>query len=168
MRTLWLMSLAMLAAGVIPVQAIVNGRLGQLVQNPLLASLISFGGGTVALSLLLLATSGVPSIPEGTRLPWYLLTGGLLGAVFVTAVLMLVPRIGTANVLSAAIVGQLMMALIVDHFALLGVPQSSVSPTKVLGCALLIGGMLLISMKSPNSERIEEAAPSADKVQHSA
>lgn len=145
MRTLLLMLIAMLAAGVIPVQAIVNGRLGQEVQNPLLASLISFTGGTMLLCLLvLLSSGGWPAIPATARLPWYLFTGGLLGAVFVTAVLMLVPRIGTANLLAAAIVGQLLMSLIIDHFALLGMPQGSVSLSKLGGAALLVLGMLLI------------------------
>ncbi|MCA9112470.1 MAG: DMT family transporter [Planctomycetaceae bacterium] len=145
MRTLLLMALAALAAGVIPVQASVNGRLGQLLQNPLLASLVSFTGGTLALGLLLLvSTPGLPSLPDGVRVPWYLMTGGLLGAVFVTTVLILAPRIGIANVLAASIAGQLIAGLIIDHYGLLNLPQSSISATKILGCTLLIGGMLLI------------------------
>ncbi len=85
MRTLLLMGVAALAAVIIPFQAIINGRLGQLVQNPLLAALISFTGGTLVLGLMLvLTTPGIPAIPPGVRPPWYLFTGGLLGAVFVT------------------------------------------------------------------------------------
>lgn len=145
MRTLLLMAVAMLAACVIPIQAIVNGRLGQVLQNPLLAALISFTGGTIILALLLFTTArGLPRIPEGIIVPWYLFTGGLLGAVFVTVVLILVPRIGTANLLAAAIVGQLLMSLIVDHYGLLGVPQSSISTIKVAGVGLLVAGVLLI------------------------
>ncbi len=145
MRTLLLMGCAALAAGVIPIQTTLNGRLGQLLANPLLASLVSFVGGTLALGLLLLVTTpGVPSIPQGVRIPWYLLTGGFFGAVFVTTVLMLAPRIGITNVLAAAIAGQLIAALIIDHYGLMNLPQSSISLTKVLGCSLLIGGMLLI------------------------
>lgn len=145
MRTLLLMAVAMLAAAIIPIQAIVNGRLGQEVQNPLLAALISFAGGTIALAILLVVSArGVPTLPAGAELPWFLFTGGLLGAVFVTVVLILVPKIGTANVLAAAIAGQLLMSLIVDHYSLLGVPQSSVSLTKIGGVLLLVAGMLLI------------------------
>lgn len=145
MRTLLLMSAAMLAAGVIPIQAIVNGRLGQEIRNPLLAALISFTGGTIVLAaLLVISPRGFPTIPSAARLPWYLFTGGLLGSVFVTVVLILVPKIGTANVLAAAIVGQLLMALLLDHFALLGVPQNSVSIVKFAGVGLLVTGMLLI------------------------
>ncbi len=145
MRTLLLMGLAALAAGVIPIQATVNGRLGQLLANPLLASLVSFAGGTLAIgALLLLTTPGVPTSPDGVRVPWYLMTGGLLGAVFVTTVLVLAPRIGIANVLAASITGQLIAALIIDHYGLMNLPQSSISFTKIAGGVLLVGGMLLI------------------------
>jgi transporter family-2 protein len=148
MRTSLFVLAAAVSAMVIPLQAIINGRLGQTVANPLLASLISFLAGTVVLTVILFATTpGLPALPKDlgwTDIPPYLFLGGVLGAVFVTAVLMLVPRIGAANVLAAGITGQLVMALIVDHFAILGVPQSSVSLTKIGGCLLLIGGMLLI------------------------
>jgi transporter family-2 protein len=145
MRTLLLMLVAALAACVIPFQAIINGRLGQSVQNPLLASLISFTTGTVALAVVLLATTpGWPSLPADPSRSWSLFTGGLLGAVFVTAVLVLVPRIGTANVLAASIVGQLVMSLIIDHFGLLGIPQQGLSGVRLLGGTLLVLGMLLI------------------------
>ncbi|MCA9053468.1 MAG: DMT family transporter [Planctomycetaceae bacterium] len=145
---LLLMLAAAGCATVIPFQAIINGRLGQMVGNPLLAALISFAGGTLALSLILLVTTpGVPSLPQGLNwedIPPYLLTGGLLGTVFVTAVLMLVPHIGAANVLAAAIVGQLLMSVVIDHFGILGIPQSPVSLLKVVGCATLVAGMFLI------------------------
>jgi transporter family-2 protein len=143
-----LMLLAALSASVIPFQAIINGRLGQMTANPLLAALVSFVSGTIALSLTVFATTpGVPKLPQGLSwgdIPPYLFTGGLLGAVFVTVVLTLVPRIGAANVLAAGIVGQLLTSVVIDHYGLLAMPHSPVSATKILGCALLIAGMLVI------------------------
>lgn len=145
---LLLMLLAALSAAVIPFQAIINGRLGQMVANPLLVAFISFAGGTLTLALILVATTpGLPRLPvdlSWSEIPPYLLTGGLLGCVFVTAVLMLVPRIGAANVLAAAIVGQLLMSVVIDHFGLLNIPQSPISWTKLAGCGMLVAGMLVI------------------------
>ena len=151
MRDTLFMLIAAVAACAIPIQAIVNGRLGQMVGNPLLAALISFFSGSAALILILLIfTPGVPSLPTGLsygKIPPQLFIGGVLGAVFVTTVLVLVPRIGVANVIAATIVGQLIMSVIVDHWGVLGAPQSSVSVTKVAGCLLLICGMLLIQRR---------------------
>ncbi len=155
MKIAFLMFLAGLSATVIPLQSIINGRLGVLTDNRFFAALVSFAGGTVALGIILCITSkGIPVLPPGVKIPWYLCTGGLFGAVFVTAVLTLVPQIGTAKVLAAAIVGQMVMSLIIDHFGILNVPKDPVSLTKVVGCLLLIGGTVLIQMggllNSPN------------------
>lgn len=100
MQTFLLLLVAVAAGFVVPLQSIINGRLGHLLENPLLAALVSFAGGTVALSLIILVTTpGIPQIAtEGKSFPWYLFTGGLFGAVFVTSVLTLVPRIGATNV----------------------------------------------------------------------
>jgi len=148
-KILGLMLVAFLAAGVIPYQAIVNGRLGQLLQNPLLAALVSFVVGTITLlTLLLVVTPGLPSWPANVSVPWHLLTGGLCGVIFVTVVLILVPKIGTANLLAATVAGQLVMAMLIDHFAWLGVPRYPISPARVLGCLMLMGGLLLIQWRS--------------------
>ncbi|QDU40347.1 hypothetical protein Mal4_47030 [Maioricimonas rarisocia] len=147
MQTLLLMLLAVVAGFVVPIQSILNGRLGNLLENPFLAGLVSFLGGTVTLCLVLLVTTpGIPQVPtDGKSFPWYLFTGGMFGAVFVTCVLTLVPRIGATNVLAGAVVGQFIMALIVDHFGILGVPHNNASLMRVAGCLLLITGMLLIN-----------------------
>ncbi len=148
MRDLLLMLVASMAAFVIPFQAIVNGRLGIALNNPLFAAFFSFLGGTVALSILLLVTTpGIPSWPQDATIPWYLFIGGLFGVVFVTTVLVVTPKIGPANVLAATVVGQLFMAIIIDHFGILGVPVIPVSLPRVLGCLMLLGGLLLIQSR---------------------
>ncbi|WP_437203759.1 DMT family transporter [Planctomicrobium sp. SH664] len=145
MQTVLLLLLATLAGVVVPFQSIVNGRLGQLVNNPFLAAFISFLGGTVALAVLAaLWQGGVPRLPDGVYVPWHLCTGGLAGVVFITVVLLLVPKIGTAEVLSATIAGQLMMSLVVDHLGLVGMPRVPISGTRLLGVVVLLVGTWLV------------------------
>lgn len=140
-----LMLLAALAAVVIPVQAKVNAGLGQSLQHPFLAALISFLGGTLALLLITAVWSrGWPRPVHGYPREWYLYTGGLLGVIYVVAVLMLVPKIGTANVLAAGVFGQMVTSLIVDHYGLLGMTRSPISTAKVVGVLLLVLGTILI------------------------
>jgi len=166
MRTLPLLLLAALAASAIPVQATVNGRLGQYLANPFLAALCSFLGGTALLTLVILITTpGWPSLPEGRSLLSVnplLLTGGLLGAVFVTTVLTLVPRVGPANVITATIVGQLLASVIIEHYGWLALPQHPVGWAKVAGCGLLIVGMMLIQWNPPDV--IEPAQPTIEST----
>lgn len=140
-----LLLIAGMSAFVIPFQAIINSRLGKLSGNPVFAAVVSFTGGTLALGIILLFWSrGIPKMPVGVHIPWYLYIGGLLGAVYVTTALTLVPKIGTANFIAATIVGQLMMSMLIDHLGLMGIEKNPINISKVAGAILLIGGMLLI------------------------
>ncbi|TWT63430.1 hypothetical protein Pan54_41830 [Rubinisphaera italica] len=148
MRDWMLMLIAGLAAAVIPFQAVVNGRLGRALEHPLYAAFFSFLGGTIALTILVLATTpGIPSWPKENPTPWFYFIGGLLGVVFVTTILIVTPQIGPANVLAATVVGQLTMAIIIDHFGILGVPIIPVSLPRLLGVLMLFGGLLLIQTR---------------------
>lgn len=145
MRDLMMMLMMVFVSGLVPLQAIVNSRLGQVTRNPFLSAFVSFAGGVLTLGIITLIWSqGMPRVPDGARVPWYLLTGGIFGAMFVTTTLVLVPRIGVANVIAATIVGQLTMSLILDHFGLLGIPRNPMTLTRVLGATFLVLGMFFI------------------------
>jgi transporter family-2 protein len=145
MKFLLLMFLAMLTGCLIPVQSIINGRLGTTLANPLLAALISFTTGTILLALVILAVpGGIPPWRSLMNVPWILYVGGSMGAVFVTLTILLIPEIGPANVVAAAIVGQLGVALLLDHWGVLGIQQRPITWIRVLGALLLIVGTWLI------------------------
>jgi transporter family-2 protein len=138
-------AIAFLVGGLLPIQGVINARLGQLLHHPLQASLTSFtvGAGFLA-GCLWLTGVGFPTAGLVKEVPWYLLCGGLMGAVFVTTVLVLVPRIGVANVLIAAMAGQLFISMLVDHFGWLGVPVHSLGISRILGGIFLLLGVVLV------------------------
>jgi transporter family-2 protein len=74
-------------------------------------------------------------------------TGGLLGATYVTAVIVTTAPLGAALMAMSVIAGQIVMALLIDHFGWLGVEVQRLSPTRLLGAALLVGGLLLIRLR---------------------
>lgn len=55
------------------------------------------------------------------------------------------PRLGAAASLCLVVLGQLLAALLVDHFGWLGFPQHSISLVRVAGVALLLAGVVLIT-----------------------
>ena len=59
--------------------------------------------------------------------PWYYLIGGLLGAVYVTTVLVTVRTLGAGGVTAATIAGQLTISVVVDQLGLLGVAQQPIT-----------------------------------------
>ncbi len=54
------------------------------------------------------------------------------------------PRLGAATLLALTIGGQMVAALLVDHYGVIGFPQSPVTPARLVGTVLLVAGVLLI------------------------
>jgi transporter family-2 protein len=75
---------------------------------------------------------------------WYLYVGGALGVIILASTIFLVPKIGAAETFTAIIVGQLAVAVVVDHFGLLSVPLVEISLLRVAGIALVAVGAYLM------------------------
>jgi transporter family-2 protein len=143
---IFLVFISIIVGGLLPIQGAFNAHLGKNLNHPLQASVISFGVGFIFLSILsLIISKQLFPINSLNTIPWYYFTGGLIGAVFVTTVLLLVPKIGTANVLAGAIVGQLIVSAVMDHYGIFGVPKTTISIERVIGIALLIIGVYLVA-----------------------
>jgi len=74
----------------------------------------------------------------------FLCAGGLFGAMFVATAIFMVPRLGAATVLALIVVGQMLGSLTLDQFGIVGIPQHSISPIRLIGAAFLILGVLLV------------------------
>ncbi len=131
----------------LPVQAAVNAKLRTFVINPIYSALISFTVGTSLLAALAstMAWAGqAGDLRAATSAPWWTWIGGALGAMFVTMAILSVPQIGTAGYSVAIITGQLIGALVLDHYGWLGVPQQPLTWLRLLGAALLLVAVWLI------------------------
>ncbi len=136
--------LTVFAGGLIAMQAPINSMLGKSVGTFAAAS-VSFVVGTVALVLItVLVGGGFGEVGEARHLPWYYLTGGLLGAVYVTTALVAVRSLGAGGVTAATIAGQLTLSLLIDQFGILGVDKQPITWERVLGVLLLALGTFLI------------------------
>ena len=133
----------MLFAGVtVALQPIINANLAGRV-GVINSSMISFGVGTLFLAAVSLAyRNGSLKALAGT--PWWMLTGGILGAFFVTTLILAVPRIGTLAALSAAIATQLAAGAVLDHFGLFGGRHIPLDIWRVGGICLLFAGAAIV------------------------
>ena len=129
--------------GLIALQAPINSVLGKAV-GTWQAATVSFVVGTVALALIALVAGGFGDLGEARHLSWYYLIGGLLGAAYVTTVLVTVRSLGAGGVTAATIAGQLSMAVVVDQLGILGVAKQPITALRVLGIALLAAGTYLV------------------------
>lgn len=132
------------AGGLIALQAPINGTLGRTVGS-IPAATVSFAIGTVALAAVtLLFGGGFGRVPQAGGLGWVYLTGGVLGAVYVTTALVAVRSLGAGGVTAATILGQLTMALVIDRLGVLGLEPRPVSWERVAGALLLAAGTFLV------------------------
>jgi bacterial/archaeal transporter family-2 protein len=132
------------AGGLIAMQAPINSTLGRSVGS-LPAASVSFAIGLVALVVItLLVGGGFGDLGETSGLSWYYLTGGVLGAVYVTTALIAVRTLGAGGVTAATIAGQLSLSIVLDRAGVLGLDERALSWERVLGVALLAAGTFLV------------------------
>ena len=84
------------------------------------AAAISFMVGTVLLLGIVLVSGEAGNLAKATDVRWYYLIGGLLGAAYVTTVLLTVRTLGAGGVTAATVAGQLTMSVVIDRLGLLG------------------------------------------------
>ncbi|HEV2058467.1 MAG TPA: DMT family transporter [Solirubrobacteraceae bacterium] len=130
--------------GLVALQAPVNSVLGRAI-GTWQAAFVSFAIGTIALAAIAaLATGGLGQVSGVRNVSWYYLTGGLLGAAYVTTILVTVRSLGAGGVVAATIAGQLAVSVVVDHFGLLGVTKQPITPGRIAGVLLLCLGTYLV------------------------
>lgn len=145
MKFILLLGLAFVAGMLGPVQAGMNAKIGKALNYPFYAALISFAVGTAGLlTYALIGKMDFSVIRTVSGVHWSLWLAGLLGAFYVSATIVLAPRLGTALTFGLVVAGQLVMAVVIDHFGLFGMPMQPVNWTRLAGIVLIAGGTMLI------------------------
>jgi transporter family-2 protein len=148
MPSLWPFILLALAAGFcLPTQAGINSQLNLWSHSAVLTATISFAVGTLALAVYaLILRVPWPSEDAVTRYPWWIWSGGFLGAFLVASTVVLAPRLGAASMMSLIIGGQMFASLFLDHFGWLGYQVHPVSDLRMLGVVFVVAGVALIRL----------------------
>jgi bacterial/archaeal transporter family-2 protein len=139
------MTLAAAAGLCLVVQQGLNNNLRSALNSAVWSGFTSYLVGVICMLLLAVALrEPLPSMALISRLPLWAFTGGIFGAIFIGLGIMLVPQIGTATFFVLLVAGQMLGALIFDHFGIMGVPVHPISAIRLAGAALLVGGVILI------------------------
>ncbi|WP_430816731.1 DMT family transporter [Carboxylicivirga sp. RSCT41] len=140
-----LTGIALLIGGLLAVQGSINSQLGGILKSPFLAAFISFSVGTLTLlALNVLVRTELPGKELLSSMPIYLFLGGIIGAIYVSSAIILIPKIGVATMLGASIGGQMIVASIIDHYGWFNVAIHQISAGRIIGILLLIVGVYLI------------------------
>lgn len=136
------------------IQTAVNGKLGAELNSPLQASLISFSVGILFLSIGCLVLffrnlfSDSPNKFSRKNFcgPWWMFTGGILGALFILINIFLVRRIGTGLSIISTTFGMILGGFAIDSLGLFHAPVKKIKPLKVLGIILMFIGIFGIKL----------------------
>ena len=142
-----LLLLGIVSGGMITLQSVLNANLGKragTLGSVLLLTLVSIGA-LVILVLVFPKTANWQDIPGISE--WHLYIGGVLGVMILAAPIFLVPQIGATATLAAVVVGQLVFAIVIDHFGLFGVVIQTIDIWRISGVVLLILGVIFVSKK---------------------
>jgi transporter family-2 protein len=140
---------AALAGVTVPLQAGLNSVLGRALGYQPWATLVSLLVSlAVTVPALLLVRAPLPALDAAASAPGWSWLGGILGAGFLTAGLLLAPRLGAAGFLTAVVAGQMAASLLLDHFGLAGFPVRPVTLARIGGVALVFAGVMVIQMSA--------------------
>jgi transporter family-2 protein len=144
-KSIWII-LALVSGAFLPLQAALNTKLGKTVGSPLHASLISFLIGSAGLALYILLTRQTASLTALKSAPLYVWIGGVLGAFYVTATILLFPRLGPGLTFGLVVAGQMSLAAFLEHFDILVSQPHPISFIRVVGILLIIVGVILVRL----------------------
>ncbi|WP_322414667.1 DMT family transporter [Mesorhizobium huakuii] len=140
---------ALLAGAAVPFQAGANAMLGRLLGHPLWATFVSLGVSAVLIVPVMMGFKlPVPAVGMAVKGPWWIWIGGAAGVVYITAALLLAPKLGAASFIVAVIAGQMVASLVIDHFALMGFAHRPVTVARFAGLALIVGGLVVTQWAS--------------------
>jgi len=142
---LGLAAFAVVGGAAVVFQAAINADLRAALNSASWAAFVSYAGGTLAMAaFVVLSGSAWPVAADLAKTSWLSWTGGLFGAVYVVAAILLLPKLGATTLLALFVTGQMVMSVVLDHYGILGVPQHAVDLPRLIGCGLLVVAVILI------------------------
>jgi transporter family-2 protein len=136
--------LTLLAGALLPIQAGLNAKLGKAAASPSYAALISFLVGTLGLIIYILVTGQTLSWTGLKNAPVYTWFGGLLGAFYITVMVLAFPQLGPGLTFGLIVAGQMLVSVLLDHYNVLVSQPNPVSYMRILGVLLVVTGVIII------------------------
>lgn len=143
METLFV-PLALVAGGLLAVQAGANAQLSKAVGSPFAATTLQLSVGTGLLLLVALSAGPLAAFLALPQAAWWHLLGGIASAIYVVSTIVLFPRLGAVVSVGLFIAGQMLASFAIDSFGLIGVAGTGLRAGAALGTAVVLVGAALI------------------------
>lgn len=138
------------------IQTSINTEARKFFRSPFVIAGINFTVAWLSLAAFLLFTEHRVYVPLGTiaeNPPWIWL-GGVFAVIIVTLNIACLPKLGAAGNVMIINFGQIVTGLVIDHFALFGSEQARMDLMKFLGAALVMAGMMLVTLEKKSGTEV--------------
>ncbi|MEO5759813.1 MAG: DMT family transporter [Mesorhizobium sp.] len=143
METLFI-PLALVAGGLLAVQAGANAQLSKAVGSPFAATTLQLSVGAVLLLLITVLTGTAPALLAVSQAEWWHAVGGTASAFYVVSTILLFPRLGAVVSVGLFIAGQMLASFALDTFGLLGIAAAGPRTGPAFGTLVVLAGAALI------------------------
>jgi transporter family-2 protein len=142
--TVWLGVVALICAGAaLAVQAPINAALSRGLGDATLASAASFLVGFLVMAAVCALRGAWPGAGAVGQVPLWAWVGGSMGAFYITVLIVAVPLTGALTAAAATILGQMVMAMLLDRFGAFGMLVQEITWQRLAGLAMVLGGLVL-------------------------
>jgi transporter family-2 protein len=127
----------------IPMMAAFNAGLGQQLGSSVAATFVLFVVGVVLAGVIMLAAGSAPDVSRfGFDRP-YVYFGAVFILFYALSITWAAPRIGVGNAVFFVLLGQLVMAAVIDHFGLWGAIKTGITARRAGGIVIMAIGVYL-------------------------
>jgi bacterial/archaeal transporter family-2 protein len=134
----------LLVGALLAVQAGANVQLAAALGSPIGASALQLTIGAALLTTLAAIAGGIGAAALLDDVDAWHLLGGLGSALYITAGILLFPRLGAVMTVGLFVAGQMLASLILDGAGWLGVAQEPVDAAAIAGAAAVLAGITLV------------------------
>jgi transporter family-2 protein len=147
----------LLVGTLLAVQAAANVQLSGAVGSPFGASTLQLGIGAGVLFALALPAGALGAFGVlGDVRAWHLI-GGIGSAIYITAGILLFPRLGAVVSVGLFIAGQMLASVLLDGYGWLGVEREPLDVAAIAGTAAVVVAAFLIVRAQAGAEALESA-----------
>jgi len=141
-----------------------NGRFGEQVGSPLLATAVFFlvGAVTATAVCILVGEGGTWTRLSRAYAPFFLLGAVSFGIIFCAT--FFIPRMGAGAYFVCLVSGQILAGLVLSHFGVFAPERLPITPLKLIGALAVIVGVICIRIAEDESYRAATADMPSSKT----
>ena len=136
---------ALVAGAAMSIQGVMNTRLGDRMGVMETSAYVQLTGFVLALAVALIFGKG--DVKQFVGAPWYAYLGGVLAPIITVTVMVSIAGLSPTVAISAILLSQLAVAALIDLFGLMGADKLPFTWQKIVGLALMTGGVVLMKIK---------------------